>query len=1252
MIRTRLFQLLGKEKKYIIQNVLIQWAALLFRIAAVFFLADFIAALQSGTADREGAIRLLIAAAVSIAVRVIAEKLAASASYKAGADVKKVLRDAVYGKILRLGAGYREHIASSEIVQMSTEGVEQLETYYGKYLPQFFYSMLAPLTLFAVIAALISLRTAVILLIFVPLIPLSIVVVQKIAKRLLSRYWSVYASLGDSFLENLEGLSVLKLYRADAKKAQEMDAEAEHFRKTTMKVLVMQLNSTSVMDIMAYGGTAAGMGAAVAGCLRGDVSLSGAIAVLFLAAEFFLPLRRLGSYFHVAMNGMAASDRIFALLDLPEREEGKETIGNGPHAVRLSGVHFSCGGPRGILKGVDLLVPAGSFAAIVGESGSGKSTIAKLLSGRLHGYEGEIRIGEKELREVSEADLLRHVTLVESNSYLFAGTVEENLKIAKPGASESEMRRVLHEVRLLDFLDSRQGLKTEIQAKAANLSGGQAQRLAIARALLSGADVFIFDEASSNIDAESEEMIMDVIGKLAGEKTVVMISHRLHNCVPADVIFMLEDGGIAESGTHEELLAKEGGYARLYRAQRALETYADGHEPETVSMEEVREKEEIDEESDEPGDDLVRLKKIQRLLEKFADDTSGSKAKKHSMTQRLAKEEAERIPEAEIQASLNEHHVSAPSGADVPSVMLGADEVMSAAPENENRKPASARSGFAVMGQLIGLVSPLLPIMLLAIALGVIGFLMAIFVTIFAGMALQSGSGLLALPGVFGADPVRLLFIFMGAAAVLRGLLHYAEQYCNHYIAFRLLALIRHKVFEALRKLAPAKMDGRDKGDLISVLTADIELLEVFYAHTISPIAIAVIVSGIMTAFLAAIHPSAGCLAFAGYLTVGLIIPLWNGGRTRGEGAENRAGMGALSGYVLDSLRGLDVTLGFGYGEKRRAAMAEKSDELAGTSGRLASLAGGQSAVTTLVILVCSFGMAFLTAHLAETGVIGPGEALIAVLAMSGSFGPVTALSALSNSLALTLGAGDRVLGILEEEPVVKEITAYDRQDSWEGYYHFEGARVSHVSFAYGAEKVLDDVSLTIPRGKITGILGPSGSGKSTLLKLLMRFYDADSGDILLSGEDIRRIQTNRLRDAEAYVAQETQLFNDTIAENIAVGKVDASRVEIMRAAKKASLDEFVRALPNGYDTKVGELGDALSGGERQRIGLARAFLHNAPFLLLDEPTSNLDALNEGIILKSLREEAKEKTVVLVTHRKSTMKVCDAVAEMKSGRSS
>ena len=557
------------------------------------------------------------------------------------------------------------------------------------------------------------------------------------------------------------------------------------------------------------------------------------------------------------------------------------------------------------------------------------------------------------------------------------------------------------------------------------------------------------------------------------------------------------------------------------------------------------------------------------------------------------------------------------------------------------------------MLQLIGLIKPLLHIMLLAIVLGTAGYLCAIFLTILAGQTilrgLSDGALGMTLPAALSRDfflssfSIKGIFILL---AVLRGVLHYVEQYCNHFIAFKLLAIIRHKVFAALRKLCPAKLEGRDKGNLISIITTDIELLEVFYAHTISPIAIAVLTSLVMILFIGGYHPAAGVFALAAYLVVGVVIPLWNGRRGGDRGMKFRTEFGKLNSFVLDSLRGLDETIQYQQGAKRADEMQKRSDGLAGMQKKLSDMEGSQRSVTNLVILIASFGMLFLTLNLYGQGSIGYDGVLTCTIAMMGSFGPVVALSSLSNNLNQTLASGERVLSILEEKPQVEEV-----EGEWTPEEkHFSGADAEHVTFAYDNEVILDDYSLDIPAGKILGIHGASGSGKSTLLKLLMRFWDVNSGALHVDGEDVRKIPTKHLRDMESYVTQETHLFHDSIANNIAIGKPDATREEIMEAARKASIHDFIIRLPKGYDTEVGELGDTLSGGEKQRIGIARAFLHDSPFLLMDEPTSNLDSLNEGIILKSLRESAEEKTVVLVSHRKSTMNVADVVFEMKEGR--
>lgn len=577
MIKTRLVGLLSHAKKYIVYTILWQWAALLSQVLAVFSIADLLERVADQTLTTAVIQKTVVILLLVVAVRFLCERMGARSSYLACVDVKRILREKLYEKMLKLGASYSEKVSSSEVVQVSTEGVEQLETYFGKYLPQLFYSLIAPMTLFMILCR-VSLKASVILLVCVPLIPISIVVVQKIAKKLLNKYWSIYTGLGDSFLENLQGLTTLKIYQADQQKADEMDMESQNFRKITMKVLTMQLNSTSVMDIIAYGGAAVGMAAAVTEFFKGSISLSGTLCIVLLASEFFLPLRLLGSFFHIAMNGMAASDKIFKILDLPEPTTGEKKLPDSPLDISLKDVHFSYEQEREILKGVNLDLPAGSFVSLVGESGCGKSTIAGLLSAKNRGYTGEITIGSEKasglnLSEVDEADLMKHVVMVRHNSYLFKGTVEENLRMAKTDVSKEEMEAVLQKVNLLGFLQTQDGLQTKLQEKAGNLSGGQCQRLVIARALLKDAEVYIFDEATSNIDVESEELIMDVIHELAKKRTVLLISHRLANVVKSDRIYFLKDGKIKESGKHEELMQKNGAYRHLYESQMALENY-------------------------------------------------------------------------------------------------------------------------------------------------------------------------------------------------------------------------------------------------------------------------------------------------------------------------------------------------------------------------------------------------------------------------------------------------------------------------------------------------------------------------------------------------------------------------------------------------------------------------------------------------------------------------------------------------------
>ena len=554
------------------------------------------------------------------------------------------------------------------------------------------------------------------------------------------------------------------------------------------------------------------------------------------------------------------------------------------------------------------------------------------------------------------------------------------------------------------------------------------------------------------------------------------------------------------------------------------------------------------------------------------------------------------------------------------------------------------RSALSIMTSLIGLVKPMIVVMIFAIVLGTLGYLCAIFLTILAGYAILSGLELVGYS-------VTFILSVMVVLAVSRGLLHYVEQYCNHYIAFKLLAIIRHHVFVALRKLCPAKLEGKDKGNLISMITTDIELLEVFYAHTISPIMIAILTSLIMMCFFGHYDFGAMLIACVSYIVVGVCIPLWNGRRGGSIGLTFRNKFGQLNSFVLDSLRGLDETIQYHQGQKREQQMEEQSDDLAHLQKRLNQGEGFQRMLTNIAILLSSLCMLFYMITLSINQGMPFEAVLICTIAMMGSFGPVVALSQLSNNLNQTLASGERVLSLLEEKPVVDDVLKGENE-CYEGHLHFTGANVKDITFAYDHETILKNYSLDLPQGKMIGIFGPSGCGKSTLLKLLMRFWEVDQGAIDICQRNINTIPTSLLRDTQSYVTQETHLFKDTIANNIAIGKPNASRDDIMTAAKKASLHDFIMSLPHGYDSQVGELGDTLSGGEKQRIGIARAFLHDSPFLLMDEPTSNLDSLNEGIILKSLNESAKEKTVILVSHRKSTMNVADVVVEMNKERES
>lgn len=574
MINKRLIHTVEESKKYVAANVAFQWVSLLANISMMAAIALFLQQIYQGTADGVVFGRTALIVAVMVLLRFVCTTASGRMAYLSSRTVKQRLRELIYRKLLRLGNSYREQVQTSAVVQMTTEGVEQLETYFGAYLPQFFYAMLAPLTLFAVLAF-VNLPSTVVLLLCVPLIPVTIAAIQTWAKKLLGKYWSQYTAMGDTFLENLQGLTTLKIYQTDGYKQDDMNDQAEKFRKITMKVLTMQLNSITIMDLIAYGGAALGAILAVTQFRAGHVNLAECLLILLLAADFFLPMRMLGSFFHIAMNGMAASDKIFNLLDLPEPENRTKEVPEN-HTVECKDLRFSYDGEREILHGVDVTFPQGSFSAVVGESGCGKSTLAAILMGRNRGYTGTVTVGGVPLADIAEESLMRYFTYVSHQSYLFSGTVRENLLMACPKANDAQLWGALEKVNLADFLRSEQGLDTVLLAKASNLSGGQCQRLALARALLHDSPVYIFDEATSNIDVESENDMMREIRRLAKTKTVILISHRLANVEDADNIYVMDHGNVTESGTHESLLAQNGAYATLWNTQYELEEYTKG----------------------------------------------------------------------------------------------------------------------------------------------------------------------------------------------------------------------------------------------------------------------------------------------------------------------------------------------------------------------------------------------------------------------------------------------------------------------------------------------------------------------------------------------------------------------------------------------------------------------------------------------------------------------------------------------------
>ena len=1183
MVDKRLFSLVPGVRGLVVGKIICLWVGLVSDIALAGTVAVLVAALfpqttvrdalQSiGIAGPSGFMLIGVAALAIAVVRFLAHHFATRLGTEAAERVKLGLRSELYRKMLRLGPSYAQRARTSDVVQLTGEGVDQIQSFFELFLPQLGFAILAPLTLFAAIAPL-NMPTAVVLLVCAPLIIVIVGAIAMTTAKTFKKYWGKYTDMGSVFLDNLQGLETLKTFDADARAAEQMDRNAEDFRVMTMRVLQIQLRSLTAMDMVAYGGAAAGIGTALWQYVhQGHTAFTsaasflhvfngptlGVAAVLFVilvSVDFFLPLRQLGSYFHVAMNGMTSTKRIFALLDEPDRAYGDRQLPQSVLDVTARGLGFTyAGSDTPALRDVTLSMPARSLTAVVGESGSGKSTLAALIAGELEGYSGALRIGAVEMRDLSERALTGAVSIVGARSHLFAGTLRENLLMACPGALESELRDALARAHVLDMVDAHpQGLDMRIEQDAANLSGGQRQRVAVARALLHDAPIMIFDEATSSVDAESERLIMRTVHELAEHKTVILVTHRLADAVDADAIAVFDHGACAETGTHAELMAQGGQYATMFRAQ--------------ASVEQV-----------------------------------GQRARNCGIAYAPA-------------LNAVEHNVKQPGNA--PS----------------KRAPMTT---FQLVRRLLGQVGDLRSLMVLACCFGTLGHLAATFLPVFGVMALCAA----AERPVWGLS-VGWAVAFMVVCALIRGAMRYCEQYMNHNLAFRLLALFRGQMFAALRRLAPAKLTGKGKGDLISMVTTDVELLEIFFAHTISPTVIALATTVVYALALLFLSPWFAVLLVVAHLLIGVAVPAWFARALHGVGARIRKQSASLDDDVLDDMRGLEQIIRFGQGRARLARNDRRSRALWGQRVELSErngVFGGFDHVIIVLVTVCAALLAVLASR---DDMAMAARTVTAMVLVVSSFGPTLALSALPASLTQTFASARRLFALMDEEPAVEELGTLEPE--------YNGMRMEQVTFAYGARTpVLRNMTLDVPVSGILGLQGPSGRGKSTLLKLLMRYWDPQQGAVTMSGDALPGVDARARRRLQTMMSQETYLFDGTIASNLRIADAQAGDDELREALRKASILPLVESLPQGIETPVGELGGRLSEGERQRIGLARMFLRHADLYLFDEPTSRLDALNEAYILQSINELVSERdaAVVLVSHRASTMKIADEVLHM------
>lgn len=1399
MFDKRLFSLAPGVGRLVAAKVLCQWVGLLsnvvFVVTVVVMLSPALAVVESafdpmfsmgdsglisrlfigfgyGGFSAETYVGCVLAIVVCAVLRFLMMRAAAYFGAEAAERVKLALREQLFNKMLAIGPPYSQHISTADVVQSAGEGIEQIQSFFELFLPQLFYAILAPVTLFFIVAP-INMPTAVTLLVCAPLIVLIVGMVAMRAARVFKKYWGKYTDMGSVFLDNVQGLETLKTFDADAHAAKKMGEQAEQFRVMTMNVLQIQLRSLTAMDVVAYGGAAAGVGVSIWQYASGAaLPLAGVLLIVLLSADFFIPLRQLGSFFHVAMNGMTSTKRIFALLDTPIPAHGMQEMpefGASDNGVDVcfddvsfryvdvntdaaaavsvaadtavtadmeTGKTGQIGGKSGVvgagktgmskdddgsvvaLHGVSFTARRGQVTAIVGPSGSGKSTAVELLSGNLSGYEGcmWLQSGNTgnnstqryQINDLSIESLTREIAIVAAQSHLFAGTLRDNLLMAKPDATESELWQALEAAHIDEFVHAQsQELDLAIEQGASNLSGGQKQRIAIARALLREPAVYIFDEATSSVDVESETLILQTIRALADRgKTVIMVTHRMANAADADHVVVFEHGRVAEQGTHAELMRANGTYAKLFHAQQTVENIG------------LR-------------NNATHFTSASHALK--ASDSAESVTQRAEMGLQVSDSAETDNQLTKNTAQLSDSPESVTQRAETTSRMSDSAETDAQGAKTGVRMSDSAESDAKTMptsrliARLLKEVGPQRKYMIVACVCGTLGHLAATFLPVFGIAAAFAAVGSpvwnLSVPAALAA---------MAVCALIRGGMRYAEQFMNHNVAFRLLALFRAKAFAALRRLAPAKLAGKGKGDLIALVTTDVELLEIFFAHTISPVVIAIVTIVVYALALLTLSPPLAATLIIAHLIIGVILPKLFASAVRGIGPELRKESSALDDEMLDDMRGIGEIIRFGQGDARLASIQRRTRSLWGKRVRLSVKNGDFAGFGAVLVMLFTAIAAFLAMTLCTAvstaadmseglmwmGSVGSNApALVAAFVLlTSSFGPTLALSALPANLTQTFASARRLFALMDEAPAVVE-QGIERPE-------YQGMTMRDVTFGYGSgarisvertpngrsehatgmsparpaeaqssgeqgagiasQPVLDHVSLDVSRQGILGIQGPSGRGKSTMLKLLMRYWDPDSGTISLSDVPLPQVDAGWRRRVQTMMGQETYLFDGTIRENLAIACNDADFSDsdsnsgsnfcsnsssnaggdsadssdsdlahdipdsvLREALAKASALELVDALPNGLDTRVGELGGRLSEGEKQRIGLARMFLRDADLVLFDEPTSRLDAYNESVILGSINDLAERgSAVVLVSHRDSTMRIADRILRM------